>query len=116
MDKAHSSVSLTEIDLNDVILTSYDVYPSYLVDLGFAVSYEIKLLKSKEKVTYSELVRFKKELPIKLSKLVSPKTIVPTVANKAKSEYHKFVTRTVKERKTYFLNFDKKKFNNWISF
>ena len=43
-----------------------------------------------------------------LSKLVSSKTIAPTVAEKAKSEYHKFVTRTIRDRKSDFLNFDKK--------
>ena len=43
-----------------------------------------------------------------LSKLVNSKTIAPTGADKVKSEYQKFVTRTVRERKLYFLNVDKK--------
>ena len=33
-----------------------------------------------------------------LSKLFNSKTITPTVADKAKPEYHKFITRKVKER------------------
>ena len=44
-----------------------------------------------------------------LSKLVNSKSIAPTFADKAKSGYHKFVTRTErKEKKSDFLNFDKK--------
>ena len=38
MDKAHSFISLTNIDLNDVAKQN----PSCLVDLGFPVNYEIK--------------------------------------------------------------------------
>ena len=43
-----------------------------------------------------------------LSKLVNSKTIAPTVAGKAKSEYSKFITRSVKQRKSEFFNFDQK--------
>ena len=43
-----------------------------------------------------------------LSKLINCKIIAPTVVDKAKSEYQKFVTRTGKERKSDFLNFGKK--------
>ena len=57
MDKAHSSISLTKIDLNDVTKQK----PSCLVDLGFAVICEIKLL-SKKKMTNNQLVRFKKKV------------------------------------------------------
>ena len=49
MDKAHSSISLTKIDLNDL-----------MVDFGFAVNYEMKLLKSNTKMTENQLVRFEK--------------------------------------------------------
>ena len=40
--------------------------------------------------------------------MVNSKTIAPTNADKAKSEYHKFITRTVKKRNLGFLNVGKK--------
>ena len=45
MDNAHSSISLTKIDLIDVTKQKLPC----LVDLGFAVNYEIRLLKRKKK-------------------------------------------------------------------
>ena len=44
MDKAHSSISLPKIDLNDVAKQK-----SCLADLGFAVNYEIKVPRIKKK-------------------------------------------------------------------
>ena len=35
--------------------------PTYLVDLGFAVNYEIQLLKSSKKITGNQILKFKKE-------------------------------------------------------
>ena len=136
------SFTLTKIDLSGDTKQK----PSCLLDLEFAVKYEIKLLKSKKKVTNNWLVRFKKEaVEVKMCTQLIGKTyfhlvlsdvpdayhqyllqsvqillklllknsfpnlsIAPTVADKAKSEYHKFVTMTVKEKKSEFLNFDKK--------
>ena len=46
---AYTSISLSKIYLNDVTKQN----PSRLVDLGFAVNYDIKLLKSKKKMTTS---------------------------------------------------------------
>ena len=53
--KAHSSISLTKFDQNGVTKQK----PSCLVDLVFAVNYE--MLKSKKKVIDIHLVRCKKE-------------------------------------------------------
>lgn len=57
MDKAYSSISLSKIDLN---VTKQKL--TCLLGLGFAIDCEIKLIKSKEKVTYNQLVRLKKEI------------------------------------------------------
>ena len=65
MDNAHSSISLTKIDLIDVTRQKLPC----LVDLGFAVNYEIRLLKSNKKVTNNQLVRFKKEAAGFLAKM-----------------------------------------------
>ena len=141
---AYTSISLSKIDLNDVTKQN----PSRLVDLGFAVNYDIKLLKSKKKMTTSagqaqiwgcrfsgENVLIKKRPFLScfarcirclssvfiakclgpfetvfekvLSKLINSKTIAATVSDKAKLEYHKFVTRTVKiESLTFWQQLD----------
>ena len=148
LDKATNPLSLSKIDVHDT--TKHK--PVSLVDLGFAVNHEIKLLKSSKKITDSQLIKFKKEAveflakvcshiieksplcshfarclrclsPIYmaqypescekafekiLTKLNSSKLIASAIADKAKSQYHKFMTRTVKERKPDFLNFNKK--------
>ena len=57
IDKVHSSIFFTKIDLNDVTRQK----PSCLVDLKFAVHCEVKLLKSKKKVTNNEQLKLKIE-------------------------------------------------------
>ena len=65
LDKTHFAISFPKIVLNDVI----DQKPSCSEDLGFAVNYEIKLLKSKETVTNNQLVRFKTQVGDLLAKI-----------------------------------------------
>ena len=65
LDKTHSAISFSKIVLHDVI----EQKPSCSEDLGFAVNYEIKLLKSKETVTNNQLVRFKEQVGDFLAKI-----------------------------------------------
>ena len=48
---------MAKLDFNDVNSQK----PTHLVDLGFAVNYEIQLLKSSKKITDSQILKFKKE-------------------------------------------------------
>ena len=95
MNKAHFSISLTKTDLNDVTKQN----PLCLADLGFAVSYEIKLLKSKKKVTNNQLVRFEKEPVTFLAKMcthliekVHYYLILPHVSH----AYHQYLLQSVR--------------------
>ena len=48
---------MTELDFNDVS----NQKPTHLVNLGFAANHEIQLMKSSNKITDSQILKFKKE-------------------------------------------------------
>ena len=59
---------MTELDFNDVS----NQKPTHLVNLGFAANHEIQLMKSSNKITDSQILKFKKETVGVFSNFVRP--------------------------------------------